>query len=134
MVNRYRFLTAKIAIKSVLFPAIFVIGSILISTLSASADPPIGTFYYPPGNVPPGPPPNYNQVDSAYFAGEPELPLPPPDSGGVFIWVNSEGIWNIANHIYSKGNSLEQFHGSILARLETPPTPGVNIFTAGFEI
>ena len=101
---------------------------------SGQADPPIGTFYYPPGNVPPGPPPNYNQIDSTYFAGEPALPLPPPDSGGVYIWVDSLGTWNIANHIYSKGNSLEQFHGSILARMETPPTPGLNVFAVNFEI
>lgn len=105
-----------------------------VLSLSAMADPPVGTFYYPPGNEPPGPPPNYNQVDSAYFAGEPSLPLPPPDSGGVYIWVDPEGTWNVANHIYSSGNSLEQFHGSILARMEFPPTPDVNIFTVNFEV
>ncbi len=101
---------------------------------AVQAEPPIGSFYYPPGNVPPGPPPNYNQIDSAYFAGEPSLPMPPPDSGGFYIWVDSAGTWNIANHIYSKGLSLEQFHGSILARMEYPPTPNVNIFAVNFEI
>jgi len=65
--------------------------------------------------------------------GTPTIPLPPPDSGGVYIWVDSSG-WNIANHIYSQGNSFEQFHGSVLAMLGSPPEPGVNVFTDGFEL
>lgn len=106
---------------------------LLPAAMDAMADPPFGTFYYPPGNVPPGPPPNYNPVDTSYFMGEPTLPLPPPDSGGVYIWVDGQGSWNLAAHIYSAGNSLEQFHGSVLAVLDSPPSPGINILTAGFE-
>jgi hypothetical protein len=90
-------------------------------------------FYYPPGHVPPGPPPNYNQIDSSYFAGEPALPVPPPDSGGYYIWW-AEGRWTIASHIYSKGNSLEQFHGSILAVMEQQPQLNVNVFIRDFEL
>jgi hypothetical protein len=117
---------------------IVLAGMIFLTAFSAGmqisyAEPPIGTFYYPPGNQPPGPPPNYNQVDTSYFLGTPVLPLPPPDSGGVYIWIDSSG-WNIANHIYSQGNSLEQFHGSVLAMLQSPPQPGVNIFANGFEL
>jgi hypothetical protein len=109
------------------------VASLWLGVPVSQADPPIGTFYYPPGNTPPGPPPNYNQVDTSYFMGTPTLPLPPPDSGGIYIWVDSSG-WNIGNHIYSQGNSFEQFHGSVLAMLGSPPEPGVNVFTEGFEL
>lgn len=34
-------------------------------------------FYYPPTHVPPGPPPNYTEIDSSYFLGVPTLPFPP---------------------------------------------------------
>lgn len=91
-------------------------------------------FYYPPTHVPPGPPPNYTLIDTSYFLGTPTLPLPPPDTkGGFYIWFD-QGKWNIANHIYSKGNSLEQFHGCILISMDQPPTPGVNIFADEFEL
>jgi hypothetical protein len=90
-------------------------------------------YYYPPSNVPLGPPPNYNQVDTVYFLGTPELPLPPPDSGGIYIYYD-QGMWNVANHIYSKGNSFEQFHCCILVELDEPPTPGVNVFAQDFEL
>ncbi len=112
---------------------IVLTGQILFSVVSY-AQPPIGAFYYPSDNIPPGPPPNYNQVDTSYFMGEPPIPLPPPDSGGVYVWVDSEGNWNLANHIYSQGNSLEQFHGSVLAMLDSPPEPDVNVFTTNFEL
>lgn len=101
----------------------------LILTLSVIAN----AYYWPPTNVPPGPPPNYTQIDTTYFFGTPSIPLPPPDSGGVYIWYD-QGKWQVANHIYSKGKSLEQFHCSILAFLEQPPTPGVNIFAEQFEL
>ncbi|MDP3024049.1 MAG: hypothetical protein Q8O10_00765, partial [candidate division Zixibacteria bacterium] len=90
-------------------------------------------YYWPPSNIPPGSPPNYTQIDTAYFLGTPSLPLPPPDSGGVYIWY-ANGMWQIANHIYSKGNSLEQFHCCILVRMDQPPTPGVNVFAEQFEL
>jgi hypothetical protein len=119
--------------RSLLALTIISLAIAVISVETSQSGPPIGSFYYPPGNVPPGPPPNYNQVDTSYFLGTPTLPMPPPDSGGIYVWVDSTG-WNIANHIYSQGNSLEQFHGSVLAMLQSPPTPGVNVFTNGFEI
>ncbi|UCC79942.1 MAG: hypothetical protein JSW64_00885 [Candidatus Zixiibacteriota bacterium] len=112
---------------------IFFLAISVFGAKTSLSDPPISTFYYPPGNEPPGPPPNYNQVDTIYFLGTPTFPMPPPDSGGFYIWVDSTG-WNIANHIYSEGNSLEQFHGSVLAMLDSPPTPGVNVFANNFEI
>ncbi|RME24098.1 MAG: hypothetical protein D6800_09085, partial [Candidatus Zixiibacteriota bacterium] len=90
-------------------------------------------FYYPPTNVPPGPPPNYNTIDTTYFDGTPAIPVPPPDSGGIFIYRDS-GRWNIVNHIYSKGGSLEQFHGAVLAVLSQPPTLNVNVFFGGSEL
>ncbi len=101
----------------------------VIATLLASSA--LG-FYYPPGHVPPGPPPNYNQIDTTHFKGTPAIPLPPPDSGGVYIYWD-QGKWTIANHIYSAGNSLEQFHGSILAQMEQPPQLNVNVFIDQFE-
>jgi hypothetical protein len=117
------------------FIVLIVLASIGILNLTpVMADPPFGDFYYPPENAPPGPPPNYNQVDTVYFIGEPDLPLPPADSGGVYVWVDSDGSWNVANHIYSQGNSLEQFHGSVLAFLDSPPAPGVNVFATNFEL
>jgi hypothetical protein len=100
---------------------------LLLGTGSAVA------YYYPPTNVPPGPPPNYNQVDTLYFLGTPSLPLPPPDSGGIYIYYD-QGVFNVANHIYSKGNSLEQFHCCVLVQLDQPPTPGVNVFAEQFEL
>ena len=119
--------------KSTIVLWVFFLAIAVFGVKTSLSDPPIGTFYYPPGNEPPGPPPNYNQVDTSYFMGTPVIPMPPPDSGGVYIWVDSTG-WNIANHIYSQGYSLEQFHGSVLAMLDSPPAPGVNVFADGFEI
>ncbi len=130
MVHRDRLTTIK-RFGLILFSAVLCL--ILFSS-QGHAQPPIGTFYYPPDNIPPGPPPNYNQVDTSFFMGEPTIPLPPPDSGGVYVWVDSEGHWNLANHIYSQGNSLEQFHGSVLAMLDSPPEPGVNVITTNFEL
>jgi hypothetical protein len=102
--------------------------SLLVAAGSASA------YYYPStGHVPPGPPPNYNQVDTSYFMGTPVLPLPPPDdSGGMYVYYD-QGMWNIANHIYSWGGSYEQFHCCVLAEMNQPPTPGVNVFIEEFE-
>ncbi len=90
-------------------------------------------YYYPPANIPPKPPPNYTQIDTVFFLGTPEIPLPPPDSGGYYIW-NDSGKWNVAFHIYSGGNSLEQFHGSILAVMGRPPEVGVNVFPSQLEL
>jgi len=61
------------------------------------------------------------------------LPSPPPEAGGFYIWWE-DGVWSIANHIYSPGNSLEQFHGSILAVLDQPPQLNVNVFIREFEL
>jgi hypothetical protein len=130
----YRVLRSTSPGKAV-FIGLIVFASIGILNLTpAMADPPAGSFYYPPDNEPPGPPPNYNQVDTSYFIGQPDIPLPPPDSGGVYVWVDTDGSWNIASHIYSRGNSLEQFHGSVLAFLDSPPAPGVNVFATNFEL
>jgi hypothetical protein len=96
---------------------------------------PAQAFYYPPSNIPPGSPPNYNQIDTSYFKGIPTLPLPPPnDLGGFYIWVDSTGAWNVANHIYNAGNDIEHFHGSVLASMDIPPTPNVNIFATEFDL
>ncbi|OGC91066.1 MAG: hypothetical protein A2W25_14000 [candidate division Zixibacteria bacterium RBG_16_53_22] len=91
-------------------------------------------YYYPPYNIPPGPPPNYSEIDTSYFLGAPVLPDPPPDSGGFYIWVDSTGAWNIANHLFVRGNNIEQYHGSILALMSSPPAPGVNVFATNFEL
>ncbi len=93
----------------------------------------VQSFYYPPTHVPPGPPPNYTQIDTSYFGGVPSIPLPPPEKGGIYVWYD-QGMWNFANHIYSEGNSLEQFHCCILAVMDQPPTPGVNVLAEGFEL
>ncbi len=87
------------------------------------------------GNIQPGVPPNYYGIDTSYFMGEPALPVPPPDSGGVYIWYNSTTqLWTIASHIYSKGHSLEQFHGNIVFLMDQPPQLGVNVFMDNFEL
>ena len=135
MVHGYRSLrTASIRNKIFSVSLLLVAAFCLYGISPVLADPPIGAFYYPPDNNPPGPPPNYNQVDTSYFRGEPPIPYPPPDSGGYYIWFDETGTWHMANHIYSQGNSLEQFHGSVLALLDQPPTPGVNIFASNFEL
>jgi hypothetical protein len=92
-------------------------------------------YYYPStANVPPGLPPNYNQVDISYFLGTPILPLPPPDDSGGFYVYYDQGSWCVANHIYSPGGSMEQFHGCILAVMSQPPTQGVNVFIEELEL
>src|SRR4030067_575800 len=109
MVYSYGFLRPAFLKKILIhgLSVVFMAGAVGVPI--AFADPPVGAFYYPPGNIPPGPPPNYNQVDTSYFMGVPDIPLPPPDSGGVYIWVDDSGAWNIANQIYSRGYSLELF-------------------------
>jgi len=91
-------------------------------------DPNIVRYYWPYGNNPPGPPPNYNLVDSSYFQGVPILPEPTENNlGGYYIYNDTAaGKWYITNQLYSKGNSLEQFHGSILAEMDQEPAPGIN--------
>jgi len=87
------------------------------------------------GNIQPGIPPNYYGIDTSYFIGTPALPLPPPDSGGVYVYLDTaSGYWTIASHIYSKGNSLEQFHGNVVLLMDEPPELGVNIFIDNFEL
>jgi len=91
------------------------------------------SFYYPPTHTPPDDPPNYTQIDSTYFLGTP-LPVPVHnDSGGIFIWY-SGGMWNVANHIYTKGLSHEQFHCCILVEMDQPPALNVNVFAENFEL
>ena len=60
-------------------------------------------YYDPYDNNPPGPPPNYNLVDSAYFLGVPELPEPlENEAGGYYIYYDTAaGKWNVANFLYS---------------------------------
>ncbi len=96
----------------------------------------ISSFYNPYNNTPPGSPPNYNLIDSTYFHGVPQLPEPLTNNAGGFYIFNdtAEGKWFIANYLYSKGKSLEQFHGSILVTLTQPPAPNVNIWSNGFEL
>lgn len=93
-------------------------------------------YYDPYDNNPPGPPPNFNLIDSSYFQGVPELPEPLENNrGGYYIYNDTAADkWFIANHLYSRGNSLEQFHGSILATMEQDPAPNVNIWSQGFEL
>ncbi|MCP4580979.1 MAG: T9SS type A sorting domain-containing protein [candidate division Zixibacteria bacterium] len=87
------------------------------------------------GNFPPGAPPTYFMVDTTNFMGVPTLPLPPPDSGGVYVYYDTTNcFWTIASHIYSKGNSLEQFHGSIISIMNETPELGVNVFISDFEL
>ncbi|MEA3297606.1 MAG: hypothetical protein U9R56_07065, partial [candidate division Zixibacteria bacterium] len=96
----------------------------------------MATYYNPYGNTPPGPPPNYGLIDASYLFGVPLLPeLLSHDSSGYYIYLDTAvGKWHIANHLYSRGNSLEQFHGSILAVMEQEPALGVNIWSMGFEL
>ncbi|HBZ00243.1 MAG TPA: hypothetical protein DEO84_02875, partial [candidate division Zixibacteria bacterium] len=91
-------------------------------------------YYHPPANVPPGPPPNYNQVDTSYFMGVPTLPGVNADSGGYYIWVDNTSAWNIAFRIFKTTGGDENYHGSVLASMSSPPTPGVNVFATNFEI
>ncbi|MCK4572745.1 MAG: hypothetical protein KAU36_00165, partial [candidate division Zixibacteria bacterium] len=93
-------------------------------------------YFNPYTNNPPGPPPNYDVIDSAYFQGVPDLPQPlDNNAGGYYIFNDTaEGKWYVTNFLYSRGYSLEQFHGSILATLEQNPAPGVNIWANGFEL
>ena len=119
----------RFEIRSVL-PALAIL-LLALSLLGASA---ADAYYYPPYNIPPGPPPNYNQVDTLYFLGEPVIPDPPPDSGGFYIWVDSSGCWNIGNHLYVRGSNIDHYHGSILVSMTAQPTPGVNIFATNFEL
>jgi len=115
--------------KLLFFVASLMLVSGLLTTGSGLA------YYYPStGNIPPGPPPNYNQVDTTYFLGIPQIPFPPPDDRGGFYVYYDQGIWNVANHIYSPGDSYEQFHGCVLVVLSQPPTLGVNVFAEQFEL
>ncbi len=111
---------------------------LLIASVGFAQDEPIlsPSFYNPYDNIPPGSPPNYNLIDSSYFQGVPNLPDPlTNDAGGFYIFSDtSEGKWYITNFLYSRGKSLEQFHGSILVNLSQPPAPNVNIWSKGFEL
>ncbi len=100
---------------------------------------PIGsqsTYYDSYSNNPPGAPPNYNLIDSAWFQGVPALPQPLDNNvGGYYIFNDTAtGKWYVTNFLYSRGNSLEQFHGSILATMDQQPTPGVNVWAQGFDL
>ena len=68
------------------------------------------TYYYPYTNNPPGPPPNYNMVDSTYFFGVPALPEPLTlNSGGYYVWNDTAaGTWSIANFNFTRGDSRSQ--------------------------
>jgi hypothetical protein len=111
---------------------VFVVGLALFSIFVLTEN--CQAYYYPPSNIPPGPPPNYKQVDVSYFLGIPSIPLPPPDDSGGFYVYYDQGSWCIANHIYSPGGSMEQFHGCILAVMSQPPTLGGNVFVEELEM
>lgn len=129
MVRKTPTLTLLIALIAIIMAA---------SVMAQKEETPSQALYYDPynGNEPPGPPPNYGSVDSIYFHGVPTYPdLLANDSGGYYIYRDpSCGKWHVANFLYSRGNSLEQFHGSILAILDQAPTPDVNIWPMGFEL
>jgi len=75
-----------------------IIGLFLFGFLGTS---PVQAYYNPPSNTPGGSPPNYNQVDSMYFFGEPVIPNPPPDdSGGFYVWVDTSPSGRFA---YNRG-------------------------------
>ena len=127
MTDRYCFSCKKILLTIGLFVGLLALGIVGAETSHA--------YYNPPLNIPDGPPPNYFLVDSTYFLGEPSIPFPPPDdSGGFYVWVDTNYYWNIANHIYSPGNSFEQFHASVLARMSSPPALNVNVFATNIEL
>ncbi|MFH1687502.1 MAG: T9SS type A sorting domain-containing protein [bacterium] len=123
-------------------PYIFLVLALTLLVLTAQASGPVDPgdddlpYYDPWDNNPPGPPPNYNLIDSSYLLGVPELPEPlENNAGGYYIYYDTAvGKWYVANFLYSRGNSLEQFHGSILAIMEQDPTPGVNVWALGFEL
>ena len=90
----------------------FAVAAAILLVLAYSAfagdgdvDPP---YYDPYDNNPPGPPPNYNLVDSGYFLGVPELPEPLENEvGGYYIYYDTAaGKWNVANVLYSRGHSI----------------------------
>ncbi len=94
------------------------------------------TFYNPYTNNPPGPPPNYNLVDSSYFQGVPDLPEPlENNAGGYYIFNDTAaGKWYITNYLFTRGSSLDQFHGCILVTLAQDPAPNVNVWSQGFDL
>ncbi len=112
-----------------LTPWAFVVGA-------DSPDDGTETYYDPWDNNPPGPPPNYNLIDSGYFHGVPVLPEPLENNvGGYYIYNDTaQGKWFIANHLFTRGESLEQFHGSILVIMDQPPSVNVNLWSMGFEL
>jgi hypothetical protein len=112
--------------------SVFVAGVALLSIFMLTEN--CQAYYYPPTNIPPGPPPNYNPVDVSYFLGTPILPYPPPnDSGGFYVYYD-QGTWCVVNHIYCPGGALDQFHGSILAIMDQPPVLGTNVFIQELEL
>jgi len=105
---------------------------VLLFILAGSV--PLAAYYYFPDNQPPGPPPNYNQIDPEHFYG-----VPPMDEmihrDGYFVYYDSsESLWTINSVIPSGTPAFEQFHGAILVQLEEEPAPGVNVFPLGFDL
>jgi len=126
----------KVSLRGIV--VVLVLMTAVCSVSAQDRDPIDGqaTFYYPGDNNPPGPPPNYNLVDSTYFYGVPDLPDPLTNHvGGYYIWNDTAaGKWNIANFNFTRGVSLSQFHGSILVLMEQDPAPYVNFWAQGFEL
>jgi len=110
--------------------------SLLVIILILAGSTPLAAFYYDPGNQPPGPPPNYNQLDPALFYGVPALGFLSPDMvGDYFVYFNeAESLWTINTVIPSRTGEYEQFHGSVLVQLDEEPSLGVNFWTEGFDL
>jgi len=95
------------------------------------ADP---ASYNPPTNIPEGPPPNFNQIDSSYFLGGPDFgAYTPSELGGYHIFKDTEqNRWYVAGVVWPGGALYEQMHGSILVQMDNTPEEGVNVWPLGF--
>ncbi len=110
--------------------------SLLVILFILAGSAPLAAYYYDPGNQPPGPPPNYNQIDPTLFYGVPSLGYISPDmAGDYFVYFDeAESLWTIKSVIPFGTDPYEQFHGAILVQLDEEPAPGVNIWPEGFEL
>ena len=79
--------------------------------------------YYDLDNVPQGPPPNYNQIDSAYFMGGPSFAsMSATQVGAYYIFKDAAtNRWNIVSLVWPGGSLFEQLHGSVLVQMDRQP-------------